>query len=483
MAIRRNNHISIMICLVLMAMGQDAVGQDFAAQQVSSEPVATSSSENTTESLMLLLPPIEDDSSAIVPAITLHAPETLAQAWARAMEVGQELKASRWDASSARQSLCSARADRWPKVVVEGGYVARSASPAFRFDIGGFPLPSNEFHYRQAESAEFRGLIDLPLYTSGRIQHDINAAQAELCSTSLGVENTENALLMRVVEQYVAVLRSQCDVEVTASMVRSLESHARDVEKLFTQHQVPKNDLLAARVSLSNARQEAIRASTVLESSRAGYNRCLGRPHMAEVRLALLPLEHVEGDVESLTARALRMRPEVSQYAMQIQSLRHRAAALSAKNKLHVNLCGRYDFEENRYQSPEGIATVGVLMNWNALDGGKRNYQATAILHRAESLAWAKRDLESDIALAVRQAWLDIRQTHQRLLVTAETITQAEENLRVSRKRYAAGACNNTEVLDAEALRTQAYRNHHDARYDAILAGFRLHYATGDLNR
>ena len=93
MAIRRNNNISILICLVLIATSQDAVGQYFVAQQVSSEPVATNSSEDATENLMLLLPPVEDDFSAIVPVITLHPPETLAQAWARAMEVGQELKA------------------------------------------------------------------------------------------------------------------------------------------------------------------------------------------------------------------------------------------------------------------------------------------------------------------------------------------------------------------------------------------------------
>ncbi len=482
MAIRQGNHLSILICLALIAVGQDVAGQDVAAPEVRSEPFARSPSAAATASLMWLLPPVESDSSAIA-AATLHAPETLAQAWARALAVGQKLKSSRWDVSSARQSLYSARADRWPTVAVEGGYVARSASPAFRFDIGGFPLPSNEFHYRQEESAEFRGLINLPLYSSGRIQHDIDAARAELSSTSLGVENTENTLLMRVVEQYVSVLRSQYDVEVTVSTERSLESHARDVEKLFTQHQVPKNDLLAARVSLSNARQESIRACTGLESSRAAYNRRLGRPHMAEVRIVPLPLEHIEGDVESFTARAQQMRPEVARYAMQIQSLRHRAAALSAKNKLHVNLQGRYDFEENRFQAPEGIATLGILMNWNVYDGGKRNYQATALLHQAESLAWTKRDLESHIALVVRQAWLDIRQTHQRLEVTAEATSQAEENLRVSRKRYAAGACNNTEVLDAEALRTQAYHNHHDAKYDAILAVFRLRHATGDLKR
>ncbi|MBN2292705.1 MAG: TolC family protein [Pirellulales bacterium] len=440
-------------------------------------------SDDVSASQMWLLPPVEQSSSAVVPVAAVDTPETLVQAWDRALAVGQELKASRWSVSSARQALCSAQADRWPTLAVEGGYVARSASPAFQFDIGGLPLPTNEFHYRQDESAEFRGLINLPLYTSGRIQHGIAAAQAEVGSTSLGVENAQSDLLLSVVERYVAVLRAEYDLDVTVSTVRNLESHAHDVEKLFTQRQVPKNDLLAARVSLSNARQESIRARTALDSSRAAYNRLLDRPHMSEVRIAPLALEHVEGDVELFTARALQMRPEISRYGMQIQALRHRAAALSAKNKPHVNLQGRYDFEENRYQAPEGIATVGVLVNWNVFDGGKKNYQATTLLHRAESLAWAKRDLESQIALAVRQAWLDIKQTHQRLDVTTEAIAQAEENLRVSRKRYAAGACNNTEVLDAEALRTQAYRNHHDAKYDAILAVFHLRHAMGDMYR
>ena len=38
-----------------------------------------------------------------------------------------------------------------------------------------------------------------------------------------------------------------------------------------------------------------------------------------------------------------------------------------------------------------------------------------------------------------------------------------------------------TEVLDAECLRTRAYRNHHNAVCEAVLAMLRLHRATGDL--
>ena len=56
---------------------------------------------------------------------------------------------------------------------------------------------------------------------------------------------------------------------------------------------------------------------------------------------------------------------------------------------------------------------------------------------------------------------------------------QAEENLRVVRNRYDAGASTNVEVLDAESLRMQAMRNRDDARYEHALATLRLAQAAG----
>jgi outer membrane protein len=81
----------------------------------------------------------------------------------------------------------------------------------------------------------------------------------------------------------------------------------------------------------------------------------------------------------------------------------------------------------------------------------------------------------------VRRAWLDIQETRRRLDVTAEAIQRAEENLRVARTRYLAGMGISTEVLDAEALRTQTRQNRDNAAYDAVLAVLRLRHAMGEL--
>ena len=60
-------------------------------------------------------------------------------------------------------------------------------------------------------------------------------------------------------------------------------------------------------------------------------------------------------------------------------------------------------------------------------------------------------------------------------------IAQAEENLRVVRDRYRNGEGTNTEVLDAEALRSLTRGNLADARFDAAMAEYRLARAVGVL--
>ena len=106
--------------------------------------------------------------------------------------------------------------------------------------------------------------------------------------------------------------RAQRELGLADSTVRSLDGHLRDVDVRYRVEQVPRTDLLAAQVSLANAQQTVIQARNRLDSSRAGYNRHLSRPLIAAVRLAELPLNGREADVDGLTALAFRLRPDLT---------------------------------------------------------------------------------------------------------------------------------------------------------------------------
>jgi outer membrane protein len=424
------------------------------------------------------VPPSQPVPIQAAPAV---GAESLEQAWAAAQNTDRGLQAQHWNVSAAEQAAMSARAERWPIVGLDGSFTGRTAEPSFKIFFEDLPLPPGTFPYEQRDSFAARAKVDLPLYTGGRIEHGIAAAEADQAALAFDTQEAQMTLKLRVAEVYVAVLRAQRDVELADNTIRSLEAHARDVAVLFSHGQVQQTDLLAAQVALSNARCDGVLARNRLDSSRAAYNRHVGRPLNAPVLLAELPLETPSLDLENLTSLAIHSRPALARLVNAAQALDHRAESVRAKNSPQVSVRGAYEYEEDRYRVPEGIATAALGVAWNVFDGGRNRFEARNLSEQAESLRCRREELESFISLDVRRAWLDVQETRQRLETAPAAIQQAEENLRVVHKRYSLGTATNTEVLDAETLRTQAYRNYHNALYGAVLAVFRLRHATGEL--
>jgi outer membrane protein TolC len=114
-------------------------------------------------------------------------------------------------------------------------------------------------------------------------------------------------------------------------------------------------------------------------------------------------------------------------------------------------------------------------------DSGRTRNRAEATARQADSIIRRRRDFASVIDLQVRSAWLDYQEATRRQDVTMLAVEQAEENLRVARDRYRAGAGTNTEVLDAETLRALSRNNHDNAHFDTALSRLRLARATGRL--
>jgi outer membrane protein TolC len=85
-------------------------------------------------------------------------------------------------------------------------------------------------------------------------------------------------LKLNVADAYVKVLRATQAVQLAASSVAGLTAQSQNVEAFFAKDFVAKNDLLASRVVLVDARQREIQARNGLDLAGASYNRFLVRP-------------------------------------------------------------------------------------------------------------------------------------------------------------------------------------------------------------
>jgi len=410
----------------------------------------------------------------------LACSETIEQAWEVALGVDHSLRAAYRTTESAEARLGAAKSQRLPTLAVHGGYSAKD-NPSV-VDISELNVPSAEqFQADEKTSYSYGASVSIPLYTSGRISHGIDATNYGVEAAQFEQARTIQDLKMEVAEAFISVLRARRNYTVEESQVASLQSHAEVTENLFEQGLTDKNALLSARVALADARQQALQAQNDVDIANATYNRLLGRPLGQMTVPQELQFAVTDGDLSDLTQRAIQQRPALLALSRQVLVLREQSAAKRSTRGPQAALSGGYDYTENDFQANEGVWSVNVGLKWELFNGGSTSHQSAAISRKADALLEMRVDLETKVALEVRQAWLKLHESRERTSVTEQAVVQAEENLRVSKNLYKAGMVTHSEVLDAERLRTMISSNHNNAIYDTAIAGMRLRRSVGEL--
>lgn len=428
----------------------------------------------------------------IVCSLALLAPvvgsaETLEDAWRHALEADRVLQAHEIRDTAREASLDAARAARLPTLTLATEASRWRDTPAFELGVvpGALPL----FDGRSTTMSQVS--LTYPLYSGRSIAANVTAAAASLDASRAARGTLVQTRKLEVAAAYVEVLRAESALDVARANAASLAAHSRDVADLERGGIVARNDALAAAVALADAEQRSLAAENALAVARAAYNRALGRPLSAAVvvepamprvpAVAAVDAADEQAALQALVDRALATRGELAQLDAAADGLAAQAEAARAPTRPQVFLTGGYTAIDNEVLNRDDFWSLAVGVRWSLFDGGRSKSTASALARESEAVALDRAELAAQIELEVRRAWLELVSSRARLAVMEGAIAQAEENLRVVRDRYRNGEGTNTEVLDAEALRSLTRGNLADARFDAAMAEYRLARAVGVL--
>ena len=122
--------------------------------------------------------------------------------------------------------------------------------------------------------------------------------------------------------------------------------------------------------------------------------------------------------------------------------------------------------------------SVGVsvdIWNWGATI--HQTDQAQAQLAEAKD---ALGQIQDAITLDLTQAYLNLQQAKERISVADQGVKQAEENNRVTSKRFNVGLASTSDMIDAEVAQLQAKTNYTNALVDYELAQARIAKSIGE---
>jgi outer membrane protein len=405
--------------------------------------------------------------------------ESLSDAWKVALSGDLRARAVQNMSEAARLNLSAARGHRLPTLSLEAAYTKLDSTPAISLSLP--QLGRMEMPIADDSFAFSRAMVTLPLYTHGKISSGIAAASALVDAATNDQRSVMQEIKLDLAESYVAVLRAEHEVAVALKSLDSLTAHLRDVDNLFHQGMVAKNDLLASGVARSEAGQRLLQAQNRLDIARSAYNRLMGRELTEPVTLDDIAPAAGSESYDALVQSALKNRPELASLGQQERALRHQASGVAAATGPQVAISGGYSYLENRQLVRDQFWSVSLGLKWDLFDGGVTRRQASALSYQADAVANQVGDLRSRLILQIRQAWLDLEESRQRITVARGALGQAQENLEVANDRYRNAVGTNTEVLDAEALSSRSRANYDNAVCDSVIAQLRLRRSAGDL--
>lgn len=386
------------------------------------------------------------------------------------------------DALTSESQVRGAEADRavvngtyFPKVHVDAN-VTQWNSP-FNINFGGLA-----FEVRDAFTWTAGVTVTQPLTQLWTIYDQYKVQDLGVDVATIKRLVTRREVAFQVAQAYYRLLEAQRLTEVAHTSVTQLEAQQREAQSLFDNGVIGKNDLLRAGLALATARQREIQMRGTVVLGRGQLATIMGEPPGTEIEPEPFtgePPGNDEPNVAAAETRAVAQRLEVRALDLGIDQADHGVAAAKKKLVPQVSAAGNYThFEGSQFQQ-ENAAYVGLFASWDVWDWGTTTSGISSANAKLDQARIARKKLDDQVRLEARQAFVNAETAREALGVARTAVSQAEENFRIVTKKFEAAAATSFDVVDAEALLTQARGQVETGLYDLLIARAALSRATG----
>ena len=336
------------------------------------------------------------------------------------------------------------------------------------------------------ENFQWASVITQPLFKGFSIlgKYRWAALGVDRVKTDAALEKLDMAL--RAKQAYFDVLAACKAVEVAQQAVRALRAHVESAQGYYELKMIAVNDLLKAKVQLSNTEYELIKSFNAVQKARAFFNTLLALPIDTQIYLEdILVYAPMEKQYDTYVVQALRQRPEIESIQIGLRQIDQQIIIERSKMYPDIDMQYRYiregdtfNVSGSQFHDPNRWE-ISAVLSWTIWEWGKTRYAISENRCKRDELQNLMAALEDNIRLEVKTALLKLEQADKNVPKAAQSVEQGKENLRVSQERFDAQAAASTEVLDAQTLLTQAELNYYSAIYDHNLAKANLERALG----
>ncbi|MDA0746072.1 MAG: TolC family protein [bacterium] len=412
---------------------------------------------------------------------------TLEEGIQMALEKNEVLRMAREDLVKSREQVREAVADALPQLDLSVDYNRNWKLPSTVFDT-----PTGRQSVTIGSKNNIDGVLSLrqPLFASGKIGAGLKVAKLFAEYSNEQVRAVNQRVRASVEGAFYNVLLARDLVRVSKLALKRAQANLRQVRRLHEAGRVSNYEVLRAEVQVSSLRPDSIQAENGLVVARLNFKDAIGldSEQSVDVRGGFRDRTDLEvAQVENLIQTGLASRPETRQMDRQVRMREQNVRIQQASSRPSVDLVasGRLQAQNNELDFKKDDFrqswATGISIQIPLFDGFRTRAQvsqARADFRRAELEA---QELGREVRLEIRQAWLDLRVTLEKLDAEALVVSQAQQGLAIAESRYANGVGTQLEVLDAQLVLQQMEFQYVRGQHNRAMALVNLEMAVGVL--
>ena len=281
---------------------------------------------------------------------------------------------------------------------------------------------------------------------------------------------------------YFNVLRAVNLQGVRRETLRQREALQRQAQAFFDAGLKARIDVVRAEANLYQARADAAGAEHEVHNARLILLNRMGIDGPVDFELAGAPdVVEAAGTLEDWLHEADEKHPDLEALRLQLAAARNSRLAASRGSNPSITANGNLGWTGTDELPADRSWSVGAQLTVPVFNGHLTRQQTAEAEAGVASAEFTLKDRRREIRLQVEQADQAMQDALEQLAASEKAREAFAENLRLATGRYAAGAADIIEMVDAQVQMTTAETNLVKARFDQATALAALYFALGRL--
>lgn len=376
--------------------------------------------------------------------------------------------------------------------VAAATFVINPATGSVVTDAAGNPV-FQKYTYLPASATKF-GIDNLyvanasltqPVFTGGKIRELNRIARytKEIAENNLTL--TQNELIYSLEEAYWRVVSLKEKVKMAEEYHDMLVRLVSDLEAIQNEGIITNNDLLKAKLKLSESELMMLKARNGMELSKMALCQMIGVPYTSTLQVSDT-LNSFDPSLINYTVdqNAISGRPEVKILENNVAIAQSGVNVMISRFLPDVALNAGYTFTNpNPYNGLEkefgGDWNVGVVASVPLFHFGERLHTYAAARHEQTAAEMKLEESRELMVLQLQQAVYQYTESVKKTDYANMALDQAKKNLDFVNDNYNEGMKKITDQLEAQVLWQKAYSDLIDARTEQQMAVCNLKKVTG----